>query len=509
MADFRPETTVYLVESTGVDAENQPFFNSEGSKIAWYNSHVIHAFENYSYQRENRQYIRVKAKAGDLRKCDVILWRNSNWKWIIGNITAIEFVNPNTTEITYKVDYMQTFIEDIIWCDCWVEREMITNDWVGGQPNFNNYNQLEGLETGKLIRTRVPMPELEYQEMSLVVLSAYDEAGEENVNSSVIAGYPSGLNRIVIPMETVGRFDNMIKTYSEKGRLDGIAGVFLCPSKYASNGSLYIENFTHALAFNFIDGYQVVNARCFGPEFFCIEISNRQGAVSTFTIDEMVDPGLINLNLEGAFCGGSGGMLLYPTGIFGPNKDRGVITYNDIQVPYVGNSFANWIAQNKMGLIAEVGQAAVGIGVAVATGGALGSTLGVSSVSKAMGTLAKVSEAKASPLSIGGQAASSGLPVATKTIGFIVSLVHPKGCNVQCIDEFFSRFGYKVNRLKKPNVNTRPLWNYVKTAGAVVRGPFDYAAKTEIQNNLDNGVTFWHVPAATIGDYSDMAANKG
>lgn len=504
MADFHPETTVYLFESTGVDAENQPFFTSQGAKLGWYNSHKVFTFNNYSYQRENRGFIRVKEKAGNLRKCDMMAWQNSQWKWIFADILSIEFINPNTTEISFKVDYMQTFIEDIEWCDCWIEREMQSNDWNGSVPSFNNL-QPEGLETGMMKRTPEFAQGIGYTDLSIVVLSAYDEAGEVGGGGvTVKAGYPESLNTIVMGVNEPNRLNAMISTYAEKGRLDGIQGIYLCPSAYANSTSLYERTETVPPNYAQIDGYTPNNAKCFSGEFFHLELSNRRGNSTVIYLDHMANPESVVLAIAGAFCGGSGGMILYPLNY--PNgKDHGVIVYNDIQVPYVGNGFDNWIAQNKYNLLTDVLMTGGSAIAGMATGNV---ALSVGALGKAMSTASKVATQTVNPLGVGGQSAGSGLPVSTNMYGFLINWVHPLEANIRCIDEFFSRFGYRTNRCKKPNVNTRPLWNYVKTAGAIVKGPFDYAAKTEIQNNMDNGVTFWHVPAATIGDYSNMPGNK-
>lgn len=503
MADFHPETTVYLFESTGVDNENQPFFTSEGAKMGWYNSHRAFSFANYSYQRERRGFIRVKEKAGNLRKCDMMAWKNSSWKWIIAQIIGIEFINPNTTEIEFKVDYMQTFIEDIKWCDCWIEREMQSQDWNGGVPSFNNL-QPEGLETGKLVRTPEWADGITFLTMSIVVLSAYDEAGEVGYSTRVIAGYPESLNTIVMGVNETNRLANMISTYAEKGVLDGIMGIFLCPSNYADSDELFIKVWQVPPNYTQIDGYSPVNAKCYSSEFFGLELSNQRGNTSTIYPDRMDNPSVIALQAQGAFCGGTGGLMLFPSNY--PNgKASGVIIYNDIQIPFVGNAFANWCANNKYGLATEAVSAGLRGVVAAVTGNPAGI---VGAVTSALGTASKIGDQSVDPLCTGGQAAGSGLPIAVGTNAFLVNWVHPQGENIRSIDQFFSRFGYRTNRLKKPNVDTRPLWNYVKTGGAVVRGPFDHVAKLEIQSNLDNGVTFWHVPAVEIGDYSNMIGNK-
>lgn len=504
MADFRPETTVYLFESTGVDEENQPYFTSEGAKLAWYRGKQAFAFDQYSYQRENRQYIRVNAKAGDLRKCDMLAFKNSDWKWIFCNILSIEFINPNTTEITFKTDSFATFVEDIVWCDCFIEREMQSNDWNGGIPSFNNL-QPEGLETGMMKRTPESIPKIENAECSMVIQSLYDETGEPvSGGGQLRAGYPESLNMIVMDINDSNRLMRMIAQYDLKGRTSGIQAIYLVPTWYAQSNAHYYETKVVNIPYSSIDGYKPNNAKCFTNEFFYMELSNRRGSTTRFAIENLDGPRFATLAVKGGFAGGSGGMVLYienyPNGI-----DNGVVQYNDIQVPFVTDTFTQWVSANKFSLVADmVGSIAMG-----AVGSAIQMpAVTASAASKAGSSIARLFDNMANPLGAGGQSAGSGLPICTQTYGFKVNWVHPYAANIQSIDEYFSRFGYRTNRVKKPNVDTRPLWNYVKTAGSVVRGPFDHSDKLAIQKCLDNGVTLWHVPAAEIGDYSNMAGNK-
>ena len=69
------------------------------------------------------------------------------------------------------------------------------------------------------------------------------------------------------------------------------------------------------------------------------------------------------------------------------------------------------------------------------------------------------------------------------------------------IDEYFSAYGYKTNRVKVPNVTGRTNWNFVKTIGCYIAGDIPQEDMAKIKEMFDAGVTFWHNPA-TFMDYS-------
>ena len=86
----------------------------------------------------------------------------------------------------------------------------------------------------------------------------------------------------------------------------------------------------------------------------------------------------------------------------------------------------------------------------------------------------------------------------------------------EIIDKFFSMFGYQVDIVKEPSINTRPVWNFVKTNGCCARStsiqagttaPFSRGRGTPsdvlavIRQCFDSGITFWHTTSG-FGDYS-------
>ena len=69
------------------------------------------------------------------------------------------------------------------------------------------------------------------------------------------------------------------------------------------------------------------------------------------------------------------------------------------------------------------------------------------------------------------------------------------------IDNYFTMYGYKVNRLKVPNIYGRENWNYVKTIGANIEGDIPEEDINELKNIFNAGVTLWH-NASTYLDYT-------
>ena len=104
-------------------------------------------FPQNSYQRTSSNKIRLELGMAEAIQYNYLYFKNISFenKYFYAFITNWEYVNNITTEITYEIDVMQSFITNAIVKQCFVEREHIQNDTIGANlvP--------EGLEQGDYI----------------------------------------------------------------------------------------------------------------------------------------------------------------------------------------------------------------------------------------------------------------------------------------------------------------------------------------------------------------------
>ena len=107
-----------------------------------------------------------------------------------------------------------------------------------------------------------------------------------------------------------------------------------------------------------------------------------------------------------------------------------------------------------------------------------------------------------------GNLSSSGLPVIEGRIGFSMYSMGSKPEYIKMVDEYFSMFGYKICRLKIPNIKAvakselRPQWNYIKTTTCIINNlnaPAD--VDEQLQSIYNSGITFWMNPN-NVGKYN-------
>ena len=149
-------------------------------------------------------------------------------------------------------------------------------------------------------------------------------------------------------------------------------------------------------------------------------------------------------------------------------------------------------------------QAVIGTGVGLATGNAVGA--GIGAVTGATNVATKVAERlsereKAKLLPDKYNAGTGNTPLQFNRTGFTLYCKSIREPMMRRIDSYFEMYGYRTDELKVPNMNSRPHWNFVKTAWANISGniPADDIAK--LKEIFNNGITFWKNPSE-VGNYS-------
>ena len=169
---------------------------------------------------------------------------------------------------------------------------------------------------------------------------------------------------------------------------------------------------------------------------------------------------------------------------------------------FTKDSFGSWLAQNVVGL--SIDSMANTLKIA---GGALGNigamrTGSISGISDDMESQGKIMrnmiQQYNAPNITRGSSSPSSLAVNMGNITLFTYEVNPE--MGAAIDNYFTMFGYATQKLKMPNLNSRPYWNYVKTNNCVVTGEIPTQAKRIIQDVFNRGVRLWHT--LDVGNYN-------
>ena len=175
--------------------------------------------------------------------------------------------------------------------------------------------------------------------------------------------------------------------------------------------------------------------------------------------------------------------------------------------------YTNWMTQNGVNILghridAATSQAIQGSFQAMSSAAA-GDFEGIGSGLGAMfGAVQTQYRASMIPNQIGGQINSGDVCYAYNKMSPTYYKMTIKQEYAKIIDDWFSRFGYKINRVKLPNQVGRQNWNFVQIGATENIGYSTNEVRSvpsksmEIINKIyRNGVTIWH-SHNNMGNYS-------
>lgn len=507
------------------DLKNTLYFSSETAQRNYFTSIISRTFNNVSYQSETRTF-RCPDKLDNVRQYNYMMWQNTAYsnKWFYAFITKAEYVSDGLTDITFEVDVLQTFKFDYTVMPSFIEREHTKDDTRGA-------NVLpENVELGEYVKNAgYQIPHIGPNTMWYAMGVSKIE-GSVTKPSAMINGLPNGL--LYVFFDSVSSMQMIVEAYDRLGKAEEIYNMFVFPKDllligggtYAyqsarwdidTTGKSYNVNVYVPTSSTYIgrleEGYTVLKPQWVGKTYepknnklftfpYCyFNITNNAGTTVTYHYEDF-DDGDGKFNLDGVLCPGCS-LKLYPTDYKGfsyyneydDTYDYGLNAGKYPSLSWNSDSYTNWLSQNAVN---------IGLGVAGGTLSALGQAgmgnmigAGATLLGSVSGAVSQVYQASFMPNQARGNTNSGDLNFSAHKNKFTVIPLSIKPEVAAVIDDYFSMFGYKTNRVKTPNVAHRQNWWYTKTINANIIGnvPNDYMNK--IKEAYDNGLTFWRNPS--------------
>lgn len=536
-----PITDIRLVKCPiSLDDKNQLTFNDEEDQLEYFLSLPHKELIDATYQRRD-SVIHYGEVIENLDEYNYVMYKNNNYrnKWFFAFINNMKWANNSMTDIFIETDSFQTWQFNLEYKQSFIEREHVNDDTIG------LHTIPENLETGEFITNSNPVNIFEYSSNgtsvagndSYVIICATDfpiTATPSDYNK-IINGVFNGCVYVVATgssaSEVSQKLDELIGYYATAGKLDYIQSIFMVPKTllyfnnttqiayFVSDGKSipYIKAGTGAYEFitpvtininSTINGYTPKNKKLFTREYNNIILTNNCGTdvvmayedftsnTPKFTCLGSITPGCsikcIPLNYR--LLSDSSSYKSYNYGISGAKFPV---------CSWTGDTFTNWLTQNGVNVGLQVAggvlTAAAGVAMAPTTVGAsLAVARGVLGVANTLGSVYQhsiVPEQTSGNINSGDITWSSGKSIFT---------VYPTCIRqeyARIIDNYFSMYGYKINRLKTPNITGRRNWNYIKTIDANIEAYIPQQDLQKIKDMFNNGVTLWH-NSATFLDYS-------
>lgn len=516
MAVITADTYVKLVRFD-VTKEHQLTFSDIASQTTFFNNLSGIVLSDFTYQRKDN-VIRYPALYEDIEKYNYLVYCNeaqSN-KYYYCYITEMKYINDEMTEIYIETDVFQTWQFDIIYKEMFVEREHVNDDTIGVNTVPEN------LETGEFIVNNQYKLGLLSEYAYVLQVSKLDSGVDADAYTN-FGGLPQYGGFYV--------FDNIIDLQAElanygegQGQVpsDALLNCYIVPKVFLEhnwNTTPYIpkyigQNTPKEISISIpklttINGYTPINNKLFTYPYCYITLTNNIGAnnilhfekfstsypncyfkiegVPTITAPSYIYPthynGIVDNYLEKISLG------TYPQLNFKKDNFGDWLIYNGIS----NNVGARFGAVSTVGAMAGLWAGMVAPVVALPAM-AVGAYKFFSSVSE---------RAEHSKIPNSAQGTFNGdILTAQGENTFYLYSMSIKQEFARQIDEYFSLVGYKVNRVKLPNITGRQNWNFVKTIGCNIEGTEIPEKDIEILKEMfDNGITFWH-NYSNFRDYS-------
>lgn len=459
-------------------------FPNLSTQVAYFTTKMKgNAITNMSPIRINN-IIRLPFGADFMYNCNYVMFKNANFsqKWFFAFIKKVDYVNTNSCDILIELDVMQTWKFDVQINQCYVEREHTNDDTRGVNLQVEDVD-LGAYRQRQFIRTET------MNKYAVVLATSYLLP---SLDYKVISGVYQGVTFLMYDIDSgsdIEALNEVIKKLTEENKADSIVSIFMMPWEYVTNSSEPIIKDFSVLKRDTVGDYTPRNNKLLCYPYNFLNVFTPNGANMLLRYEFFSDTNC-RFKLKGAMtC--SPQILLQPVNYQNQaNAIEESMTLTDFpQCSYAIDSFKAYLAQNSVSSLIKVG-GSVG---AIASGNFVSGSLGLAS------SLNDVVVASMRPPLIKG-VQQTDVYTGTRAQDFYFCNNYVDREHAESIDSYFDTYGYSTNKVKIPNIEGRPSWNYVKTRNSKVTGLVPAEDLTKIRNIFNTGITFWH--GDYVGDYS-------
>ena len=537
-----PDSNIILLESPlKLDNYNQLTFSNKEQQYNYFYNLPKLEYEDCTYLRKEgviRYATGEDLTFEDLLKYNYCMYQNTSYsdKWFYAFITDIKYINDGMSEITIETDTFQSWQFDLVYKDSFIEREHVSDDTVGA------HTMPEGLETGEYICNETGNLWNNGTECYVAAMTTVIPDGlSANTFHTRYGGVFSG--GCIIVFQDYLSACNFTRAYDLVDKPEAITSMFMIPKSLCGT----ISSWTTA---SMTDGRQTINFSCAIPPYTDSEtllsnetisnvsslngyvpknnklytypynyfyVSNNVGSDVEFHYEEFVNNSPSFKTVGALSIGGSIRCVpinykkLSDTSTSYNHFNAGISGSKYPVCGWTNDSFTNWLTEqcvdNGMGIGGGIAGILVGAGMtAVGVGGGLGGIgLIAGGIGSILNTMKAIRQHSFVPPQTKGNTNTGDVAYASSSFKFPYFKMSVKYEYAKAIDDYFSLYGYKVNRLGLPTIHKRSNWDYIKTINVNIEGNVPEKDLNKIRELFDNGCTFWHTTNYFL-DYSQNNA---
>lgn len=551
MAYITPNSVIQLFQGINLDNRymHTIYFASESAQNSWFTGKVYKSYQNQSYQRYGINQVKVKDDATSLLGCTYMRFMNSRTgsKWFYAFINGIEYINENTALISYEIDVMQTwFIQNGTLLPCYIERQHVNDDTFG----VNLEHEPVGSDIYDFTEITVSGAATDFSDFDVVYCTTQEPVANEMVRDGIVCG--ATYNYLPKTSATSGTLKNelylALGSWDKQQQKADIVDMFMFPTAFCNIG--HNTSTYHVVHDGKFDNYTPKNNKLHAYPYSSLYITTNDAETALYRW-EYFDGDIVHsqsgaqFDLNATLTGG-GYIEMHPHSYNGitENFDSKIVMQNFPKCSWNYDAYQAWIAAGgqykalydlnmlqKKGALAIVQTGVSGVSSVVNNGvssiasqqskrpnaftpaaKAIGSvSTGVNTMLNEEQTYLSFTEARDKvafefkdasyePNILGG-AQVPNISVGQGYLGFKFFKMHVRDDEAKRIDDFFSVYGYAINKVETPILNGRQYWNFIKTQNAEIGGNMPASSKAAIGRIFDGGITFWH-NGDNVGNYN-------
>jgi len=542
MAYVQPNSVIQLFRGINLDNRymHTIYFANESAQNSWFTGKVYKTYQGQSYTRYTRNQIKIKDDATSLLDCTYMRFMNDRTvdKWFYAFITAIEYINENTALVSYEIDVMQTwFIQNGTLLPCYIERQHVNDD------TFGTNLEAEPIGSDVYDFTEITVNGIagDFGRYDIVLCTTAEPQENEMIRDGIVCG--ATYDYFPLPEPPTGGFGQLknrilqaLGSWDKQQQKADIVDLFMFPLKFCSqNNETY-----HVIHDGKFDNYTPKNNKLHSYPYSSLYITTNDGDTGMYKW-EYFEGDIIHsstgaqFNLNATLTGG-GYIEMHPRAYNGilENFDAKIVMQNFPKCSWGYDAYQAWIANGgqykanyEMNMVQRKGALAIAqgglSGVSSIVGNA-GSTIssqqakhpnpmtpinntigsaftGVNTVLNEEQTYLSFTEARDKiafefkdaryepNILLGAQVPN--IAVGKEYLCYKFYKMHIRDDEAKRIDDFFSVYGYAINKVETPNLTGRQYWNFIKTHNAEISGNMPSSSKSAIGKIFDGGIFFW------------------
>lgn len=509
-------TEVYLLN---VPLENDYlhtlYFSSKSAQESYFKGKTVYKETDFSYQRKDNK-IRYPLHYDDLTGVNYVMYRNKGYtgKWFYAFIVKKEYVNDGQTDIYIETDVMQTYAFDYNIKTSFIEREHTKNDTVGANTVPEN------VEMGEYTCNNV-VGHPAFSTGSFVIGVTVDLNTEdlEPVGGKKYNGIYSGVRYYVMEQNQLNATIERLGT----GKAEAITCIFCSPpsTKFCTTtvGALNyaeVDASENHFSFNWsdtdfigattpprataLDGYTPRNKKLLTFPYTYMLMSNNAGSSAIYHYEDFYSSNC-DFTIYSAITPGFSIRCVprYYKNVVS-NWEEGINLGKLPVCNWNTDVYTNWLTQNSINIATSIGgsvlQLAGGVALMATGAGALAGAGAIASGGLAVAnSVGQIYQHKMLPPQAEGNLNSGDVTHASGNLTFSAHQMTIRKEYAKIIDDYFTMYGYKINRVKVPNKNHRQNYWYTKTININIDGAIPNEELQKIKECYNRGITFWKNPA--------------